>query len=74
MVRCYKHGSEEAGMSRNVRTGIALAAVLILAAPLLWAGGRGEGSVPEGPAEIVAWLRGGPGGVEWFERNAQEYM
>ena len=61
-------------MTRNVRAGTALAAVMILAAPVLWAGGRGEGGVPEGPAEIVAWLRGGPGGVEWFERNAQEYM
>ena len=74
MVGWLQAHSEEAGMSRNVRTGIALGAVLILAAPVLWAGGRGEGSVPEGPAEIVAWLRGGPGGVEWFERNAQEYM
>ena len=54
-------------MTRNVRAGTALAA-LLLAAPLLWAGGGGEGSAPEGPAEVVAWLRGGAGGVEWFER------
>ena len=44
-------------MDRKVTLGAAFA-VLILAAPLMWAGGRGEGRVPEGPAEIVAWLRG----------------
>ena len=41
-------------MTRNVCIGTVLTAVLAVATPLLWAGGRGEGSVPEGPAEIVA--------------------
>ena len=61
-------------MSRKIRVGTALAAVLLLATPMLWAGGGGEQSAAEGPAEIVAWLRGGPGGVAWFERMAAEYM